>query len=101
MKKILSFGLFEAVYLGDINPFKKDKNYVGGLKFSNKENALASVKRVQSLLDNKEIELKDAIIASYIMSKRAESHKSKNPGIKEGGKIWEEYLNHLKAKENS
>ena len=51
------------------------------------------------MLDKKEIELKDAIIASYIMSQRSKLHKSAKPGIKEGGLIWENYLAQLKQKE--
>lgn len=51
------------------------------------------------MLDKKEIELKDAIIASYIMSQRAKLHKSAKSGIKEGGLIWENYLAQLKQKE--
>ena len=51
------------------------------------------------MLDKKEIELKDAIIASYIMSQRAKLHKSAKPGIKEGGLIWENYLIQLRQKE--
>jgi len=51
------------------------------------------------MLDKKEIELKDAIIASYIMSQRAKLHKSTKPGIKEGGSIWENYLIQLRQKE--
>lgn len=101
MKKILTFKLFEQVYLNDINPFSKEKTYSRGLRFSNREEALKSVKRVQEMLDKKEIELKDAIIASYIMSKRAELHKSKKPEIKEGGLVWRDYLNQLKKKEES
>ena len=48
----------------------------------------------------KEIELKDAIIASYIMSKRAETHKYQKTGIKEGGLVWKDYLEQLKKKES-
>lgn len=101
MKKILTFKLFEDVYLNDINPFGKDKKYATGLRFSNREEALKSVRRVQEMLDKREIELKDAIIASYIMSKRAELHKSKKSSIKEGGLVWADYLNQLKKKEES
>lgn len=100
MKKILSFKLFEEVYLNDINPFDKEKKYTPGLRFSNRDEAIRSVKRVQEMLDRKEIELKDAIIASYIMSKRAETHKYQKQGIKEGGLVWKEYLEQLKKKES-
>lgn len=51
------------------------------------------------MLDKKEIELKDAIIASYIMAQRSKLHKSAKSGIKEGGLIWENYLAQLKQKE--
>lgn len=100
MKKILTFKLFEQAYLDAINPFSKEKKYARGLRFSNKTEAINSVKRVQEMLDNKEIELEDAIIASYIMSKRAELHKYPSANIKEGGLVWKDYLNQLKRKEN-
>jgi hypothetical protein len=101
VKKILTFKLFEQVYLNDINPFSKEKNYSRGLRFSNRDEALKSIKKVQEMLDKKEIELKDAIIASYIMSKRAELHRSKKSSIKEGGLVWKDYLDQLKKKEES
>ena len=100
MKKILSFKLFEEVYLNDINPFDREKKYTPGLRFANREEAIKSVKRVQEMLDRKEIDLKDAIIASYIMSKRAESHKYQKVGIKEGGLVWKDYLEQLKKRES-
>lgn len=100
MKKILSFKLFEKVYLDEINPFSKEKKHVTGLRFSNKEEAIKSVKMVQEMLDQKKIELADAIIASYIMSKRAENHKYQKQGIREGGLIWKEYLLNLRKKES-
>lgn len=100
MKKILSFKLFEKVYLEEINPFSKEKKYVTGLRFSNKEEAIKSVRMVQEMLDQKKIELADAIIASYIMSKRSENHKYQNQGIREGGLIWKEYLLNLRKKES-
>lgn len=98
MKKILTFKLFEQVYLNDLNPFDKKVSYTGGLRFANRDEALKSVKRVQEMLDKKEIEVKDAIIASYIMSKRAELHNSKKSSIKEGGLVWKDYLDQLKKK---
>ncbi len=101
MKKILTFKLFEQVYLNDINPFSKEKKYARGLRFSNRDEALKSIRKIQEMLDKKEIELKDAIIASYIMSKRAELHKSKKSSIKEGGLVWGDYLNQLKRMEES
>ncbi len=70
-----------------------------GLRFANKQEAINSVKRVQQMLDNKEIELKDAVIAAYIMSKRAELHKYQTASIKDGGLVWEEYLKQLKRKD--
>lgn len=99
MKKILTFKLFEQVYLNDIKPFDSDQSYPRGLRFANRDEALKSIRRLQEMLDNKEIELKDAIIASYIMAQRAKLHKSTKPGIKEGGSIWENYLAQLKQKE--
>lgn len=99
MKKILTFKLFEQVYLNDIKPFDATQRYPKGLRFANKEEALKSIKIIQEMLSNKEIELKDAIIASYIMSQRAKFHKSDKPEIKEGGLIWESYLAQLKQKE--
>jgi hypothetical protein len=53
------------------------------------------------MLDKKEITLKDAIIASYIMSKRAELHKYPSPSIKEGGMVWDDYMKQLKRKEEN
>jgi hypothetical protein len=99
MKKILTFRLFEQVYLNSINPFSKEKTTARGLRFINKEEALKSVRKLQEMLDNKEIELKDAIIASYVMSKRAEQHKSSKYSIKEGGSVWKDYLEQLKKLE--
>lgn len=101
MKKILTFKLFEQVYLNDIKPFGKEKNYARGLRFANREEALKSVRRVQEMLDKREIELKDAIIAAYIMSQRAQLHKYPKASIKEGGLVWKDYLEQLKKKENS
>lgn len=100
MKKILSFKLFEDVYLKDINPFDGERKYTPGLRFANRDEAIKSIKKIQEMLDRKEIELKDAIIASYIMSKRAELHKSQKSGIKEGGLVWKDYLEQLKKKES-
>ncbi len=100
MKKILSFKLFEDVYLNDINPFDREKKYTPGLRFANREEAIRSVKKVQEMLDSKQIELKDAIIASYIMTKRAELHKYQKSAIKEGGMVWKDYLEQLKKKES-
>ena len=88
MKKILTFKLFEAVYLSDI-------------RFVNREEALRSVRRIQEMLDKKELELKDAIIASFIMSERAKNHKFPRPGIKEGGDVWGAFLENLKKKEGN
>jgi hypothetical protein len=98
VKKILTFKLFEQVYLNDLNPFDKEKTYAKGLRFANRDEALKSVRRVQEMIDKKEIEIKDAIIASYIMSKRAELHQSKKSAIKEGGLVWKDYLEQLKKK---
>ena len=100
MKKILTFKLFEDVYLNDINPFGKEKNYARGLRFANRDEAIKSVRRVQEMIDKKEIQVKDAIIAAYIMSKRAELHQSKKSAIKEGGLVWKDYLEQLKKKES-
>ena len=99
MKKILTFKLFEQVYLNDIKPFDSGQSYPKGLRFANRDEALKSIRRLQEMLDKKEIELKDAIIASYIMAQRSKLHKSSKPGIKEGGSIWENYLAQLKQKE--
>jgi hypothetical protein len=99
VKKILTFKLFEQTYLNAVNPFSKEKKYSMGLRFANKQEAINSVKRVQQMLDNKEIELKDAVIAAYIMSKRAELHKYQTASIKDGGLVWEEYLKQLKRKD--
>jgi len=101
VKKILSFKLFEETYLNDINPFSKEKKYTRSLRFANREEALKSIKRVEEMLTKKEIELKDAIIAAYIMSKRAELHKYSKSSIKDGGMAWKEYLNQLKTREKS
>jgi hypothetical protein len=101
VKKILTFKLFEQVYLNDIKPFDSSKSYPRGLRFANRDEALKSIRRLQEMIDKKEIELKDAIIASYIMSQRAKLHQSAKPGIKEGGSIWENYLAQLKQKEKS
>ena len=99
MKNILSRKLFEQVYLNNIKPFSKDNKYPKGLRFVNKEEALKSIRRLQEMLDKKEIELKDAIIAAYIISQRAELYPLKKEGIKEGGLIWKNYLLELKKKE--
>lgn len=99
MQRILSFQLFEQVYLNDVKPFAKDNKHPKGLRFVNKDEALKSVRRLQEMLDKKEIQLKDAIIASYIISQRAEFHPAKKSTIKEGGLIWKNYLEELKKKE--
>jgi hypothetical protein len=99
VKNILNFKLFEQVYLNDINPFSKEKKHVRGLRFVNKEEALRSVRRMQEMIDKKQIEIKDAIIASFIMSERSKNHKFINPGIKEGGIVWENFLNNLRKKQ--
>ena len=57
MKKILTFKLFEQVYLNDIKPFSNDTKYPRGLRFSNRDEALKSVRRLQEMLDKKEIEI--------------------------------------------
>jgi DNA-binding protein H-NS len=101
VKKILTFKLFEQIYLNAVNPFSKEKKYARGLRFANKIEAINSVRKVQEMLDKKEITLKDAIIASYIMSKRAELHKYPSPSIKEGGMVWDDYMKQLKRKEEN
>jgi len=53
------------------------------------------------MLDKKEIELKDAIIAAYIMSHRAEFHKFPKSGIKEGLVVWKDFLSQLKKRESA
>ena len=100
MKKILSFKLFEQVYLNDVKPFDSLQSYPKGLRFSNREEALKSVRKLQEMLDKKEIELKDAIIAAYIMSQRAQLHRSAKSSIKDGGLVWKSYLDQLKQKES-
>jgi hypothetical protein len=67
VKKILTFKLFEQIYLNDIKPFDSGQSYPKGLRFANRDEALKSIRRLQEMLDKKEIELKDAIIASYII----------------------------------
>jgi hypothetical protein len=57
VKKILTFKLFEQVYLNDIKPFSNDTKYPRGLRFSNRDEALKSVRRLQEMLDKKEIEI--------------------------------------------
>lgn len=100
MKNLLPYKLFEQVYLNDLNPFSKESKYPKGLRFINKQEALTSVRRLQDMLDKGEIEAKDAIIASYIMSQRAEFHKFPKSGIKEGMAVWKNFLTELKKKEN-
>jgi hypothetical protein len=100
VKNLLPYKLFEQIYLNDVNPFSKESKHPRGLRFVNKQEALNSIRRIQSMLDKKEIEIKDAIIASYIMSQRAEFHKFPSPGIKEGMSVWKNFLSELKKKEN-
>jgi hypothetical protein len=52
------------------------------------------------MINKNEIEVKDAIIASYIMSQRAEFHKFPKPGIKEGMQVWKNFLSELKKKDS-
>ena len=99
MKNILTYNLFEQVYLNDINPFSKENSHPKGLRFVNKDEALKSVRRIQGMIDKKEIEIKDAIIAAYIMSQRAELQRFQKPGIKEGMQIWNNFLLELKKKD--
>lgn len=99
MKNILTYSLFEQVYLNDINPFSKENSHPKGLRFVNKDEALKSVRRIQGMIDKKEIEIKDAIIAAYIMSQRAELQRFQKPGIKEGMQIWNNFLLELKKKD--
>lgn len=101
MKNILSFQLFEQVYLNDVKPFDNNNKQPKGLRFVNRQEALKSVRRLQDMLTKKEIQLKDAIIAAYIISHRAEFHKYQNPGIKEGFIIWKEFLSELKKREKT
>ncbi len=100
MKNLISFTLFEQVYLNDVNPFAKENSHPKGLRFVNKEEALKSIRRLQDMITKGQIKIKDAIIACYIMSQRAEFHKFQNKGIKEGGEIWKNYLSELKNKED-
>jgi hypothetical protein len=51
------------------------------------------------MLSKGQIKTKDAIIACYIMSQRAESHKFQTKEIKEGGQIWKNLLTELKNRE--
>jgi hypothetical protein len=99
MKNLISFQLFEQVYLNDVNPFAKDNSHPKGLRFVNKEEALKSIRRLQDMLSKGQIKTKDAIIACYIMSQRAESHKFQTKEIKEGGQIWKNLLTELKNRE--
>lgn len=99
MKNILTFKLFEQVYLNDVKPFDNNNKNPKGLRFVNREEALKSVKRLQDMLNKKEIQLKDAIIAAYIISHRAEFHKFQKPGIKEGFAVWKDFLSELKKRE--
>jgi hypothetical protein len=101
VKKILSFKLFEQVYLNDINPFKPEAKYPGGLRFVNRDEALRSVRRLQEMIDRKEIEIKDGIIAAFIMSQRAKFNKFQKPGIKDGFLVWDQFLTLLKTKDKS
>lgn len=101
MKNILPFKLFEQVYLNDINPFAKGNKHPKGLRFVNRDEALRSVRRLQDMIEKKEIEVKDAIIAAYIMSQRAEFHKFPKSGIKDGLQVWKNFLEELKKKEIS
>jgi hypothetical protein len=100
VKNILPYELFESSYLDDINPYEKKSKHTSGLRFVNREEALKSVKKVQEMLDKNEIDVKDAIIASHIMSQRAEFHKFPKPGIKEGMQVWKNFLSELKKKES-
>ena len=99
MKNILSYQLFENEYLKGINPFKKDLKYPSGLKFVNKEEAQKSVSRLKEMLQNEDIELQDAIVASYIMAQRAEQYKFPKQSIKEATQVWKNFLSELKKKE--
>lgn len=99
MKNILSFKLFEQVYLNDIKPFSNNDKYPRGLRFVNREEALKSVRRLQEMLNKNEITLKDAIIAAYIISHRAEFHKYQKSGIKEGFLVWKGFLEELRKKD--
>ena len=67
MKNILTYKLFEQVYLNDLNPFDRASKYPKGLRFVNKDEALKSVRRLQEMLNKNEIEVKDAIIASLVV----------------------------------
>lgn len=101
MKNILTFKLFEQVYLDDINPFSKESSHPRGLKFVNRDEALKSIRLLQDMLNRKEIELKDAIIAAYIISHRAEHHKYQKPGIKDAFIVWKNFLEELRKREKA
>jgi hypothetical protein len=101
VKNILSFKLFEQVYLNDIKPFDNNNSHPKGLKFVNREEALKSVRRLQDMLNRKELQLKDAIIAAYIISHRAEFHKYPSQGIKDGLVVWKNFLGELRKREKS
>ena len=53
------------------------------------------------MIDRKEIEIKDAIIAAFIISQRAKYNKFQKPGIKDGFLVWDNFLTLLKTKDKT
>lgn len=98
MKKILTFKLFEKIYLNEEKNIHPENKYSQPLSFYNKDEATRSVNRIEEMLKRNEIDPKDARIAAYVISKRAELHKSYNKSINEGRLVWEDYLNKLDSK---
>jgi len=95
VKKILTFKLFEKIYLEDKKNILQEKKYSKALSFSTRDESIRSVEIIEGMLKRNEINHKDARTAAYIISKRADLHKSNNKSINEGRLVWEDYLNKL------
>jgi hypothetical protein len=78
-----------------------DENPIGtvhNLRFKNKEEAEESVNKLKRLLRNKEITFAHAVQIALTMTQRSKYHYHQTSGIKEGHKVWKNYLNSIKTK---
>ncbi len=72
---------------------------VEGLGFKDKQKAEESVEKVERLLDEGEIDLNHAKQICVTMEQRSKHHPHRNDDMKEAEKIWNNYLEELKGKD--
>ncbi|MGB5983014.1 MAG: hypothetical protein WBG46_12795 [Nonlabens sp.] len=69
---------------------------VEGLGFKDKEKAEESVKKVEKLLEEEEIDFNHAKQICVTMEQRSKHHPHRNDDMKEAEEVWNEYLEELK-----